>query len=240
VFSGAQVPENGRARFDHRKIERPTWKERLMNKEDRKTFRIVAAFFIAMAQLWPLAARAADSTVSKTEVAIFQPQVPTGARKSGNCWTDSIAVTRPGAWRCMVGNEIYDPCFSSAPLSKAVICGTDPAKGDRGFVLQLTKRLPAPSSDWKQGPRPWLVKLADGNTCEIETGTIAFVAGIEVPYGCSDSKECDDNGCPYMTGLTERFQPGKVWTGDKVAFKSNDKGLSLLSRKQVPIAAVWK
>jgi hypothetical protein len=43
-----------------------------------------------------------------------------------------------------------------------------------------------------------------------------------------------------MTGLTERFQRGKVWTGDKVAFKSNDKGLSLLSRKQVPIAAVWK
>jgi hypothetical protein len=139
-----------------------------------------------------------------------------------------------------VGNEIYDPCFSSAGLIDAVICDANPAKGSAGFILKLTKPLPKPSSQGPTYPRPWLVKLADKTTCEIQTGTIALVAGLEVPYDCSDSQECSDNGCPHMTGLTDKFKLGKAWMADKVTFKSSDKGLQMVSRKCVAVTAVWK
>jgi hypothetical protein len=140
----------------------------------------------------------------------------------------------------MIGNEIYDPCFSKLNLSDAVICGATPASGSSGFIVKLTKPLPKPPSHQPAHQRPWMVKLTDGSVCEIQTGTIAFVEGLDVPYGCSDSQKCGDSGCPYMTGLTGKFKRGEIWIADKVAFSSSSKGLKLLSRKQVPVAAVWK
>lgn len=197
---------------------------------------LVTALLIALV----FAQAAIAGPMERTEVTVFQPAVPSGPSRSGNCWTDSIAVSRPGAWRCTVGNEIYDPCFSNSRLTGAVICDANPAKRTPGFILKLTKPLPKPSSQTPAHPRPWLVKLADGSMCEIQTGTIAFVAGMDVPYGCSDSQKCNDHGCPYMTGLTDKFKRGKLWTADKVAFGSSDKGLKLLSRKPAAVKAVWK
>ena len=197
---------------------------------------LVAALLIPLAT----ALQAMAGPIEKTRVTVFQPPVPSGPSRRGKCWTDSIAVSRPGAWRCMAGNEIYDPCFSNSDLTSAVICDANPAKNSPGFILKLTKPLPEPSSHSPILPRPWLVKLADGSMCEIQTGTIAFVAGLEVPYGCSDSQKCNDNRCPHMTGLTDKFKPGKVWIADKVAFGSSDKGLKLLGRQSVAVTAVWK
>jgi hypothetical protein len=207
-----------------------------------KVSRAASSMLLMTALLIPLAfaQRAMAAPMEKTEVAVFQPAMPSGPSRGGDCWTDSIAVARPGAWRCMVGNEIHDPCFSNPGLTGAVICGANPAKGSSGFILKLTKALPKPSSEGPAHPRPWLVKLADGTLCEIQTGTIAQVDGIDVPYGCSDSHQCNDNGCPYMTGLSDQFKRGKVWIADKVAFGSSDKGLKLISRKPAAITAVWK
>jgi hypothetical protein len=191
--------------------------------------------------LFSVAVAGAESMpVQKTKVTLFQPAVPSGASRAGECWTDSIAVSRSGGWRCMVGNEIYDPCFSSSGLTGAVICDANPAKGTVGFILKLTKPLPKASSQGSTRPRPWLVKLAGGTTCDILTGTIPFVAGLEVPYGCSDSQQCGDQGCPRMTGLTDKFNQGKVWMADKVTFKSSAHGLELISRKPVAVSAVWR
>jgi hypothetical protein len=131
-----------------------------------------------------------SGTVKRIEVTKFQPAVPNGPERQGNCWTNSIAVTRSDAWRCMAGNQIYDPCFSSHSLKGAVICDANRATGTRGFTVKLTKPLPLRSPQAGGARRPWPFKLADGSTCEIRTGTIAFVAGLEVPYGCSDSSEC--------------------------------------------------
>jgi hypothetical protein len=178
--------------------------------------------------------------VHETKVTVFTPAVPVGRSRRGECWTDSIAVVRRGAYRCMLGNEIYDPCFTNLNLSDAVICGANPATGSKGFILNLTKPLPKPPAHESDQPRPWLIKLADGTTCEIQTGTIAFVAGLELPYGCSDSQKCDEKGCPYMTGLTAKFKRDKIWTADKVAFSSTAKGLKLLSRKSVVVNALWE
>jgi hypothetical protein len=208
---------------------------------DRVVFRNLLVFlFMVLVPSSAYAAGGGSTPVKETEVTVFQPAVPGGSSRSGECWTDSIAVSRSGAWRCMVGNEIYDPCFSNAGLTGAVICDANPARGSAGFILKLTKALPEPSSKGPAYPRPWLVKLADGATCEIETGTIALVAGLEVPYGCSDSQECGEKGCPYMTGLTDKFNRSKVWMADKVAFKSSNTGLELISRTSVAVTAVWK
>ncbi len=169
---------------------------------------------------------AASGPVQKTEVSVYQPAaVPKGPSHNGECWTDSIAVARSGVWRCIVDNEIHDPCFSSPGLTGAVICDADPARNTAGSVVKLTKPLPKPSTDEPPDSRPWLVKLTDGTICEIETGTTGMVNGIVIPYDCSDSRECNDSGCPYMTGLAEHFKRGKVWTATKIAYSSSDKGM---------------
>lgn len=181
---------------------------------------------MALVVVLALAQTSIAGPMQRTQVSIFQPAIPEGTPRSGECWTSSNAVVRPGAWRCMVGNGIYDPCFSTPRLSGAVICDANPATGAQGFVLKLTKPLPQSSPGVPSQPRPWLLRLADGSRCEILTGTIAFVAGLDVPYGCSDSQKCSDNGCPYMTGLTDKFKRGKVWIADKVAFNSGRTVLS--------------
>lgn len=211
-----------------------------MNRKRSRLYTILANF-----SMWILIALMSGSTlaagpVPKTDVMVFQPSVPGGPSRSGECWTDSIAVARTGVWRCMLGNEIYDPCFSNTDLRDGVICDADPAKNTRGFVVKLTKPLPKPSSNEPPDARPWLVKLEDGSICEIETGTISMVDNIAIPYDCSDSKPCNDSGCPYMTGLAEHFNRGKVWTATKIAYSSDANGLKMLSRKRVSVAAAWK
>ncbi len=94
----------------------------------------------------------AAGTVQKTAVSVFAPTAPKGPPRSGECWTDSIAVARSGVWRCMLGNEIHDPCFTSPGLKGAVICDADPARNNPGFIVKLTKPLPTPSSRGTAGP----------------------------------------------------------------------------------------
>jgi hypothetical protein len=70
-----------------------------------------------------------------TEVTIFRPPLPsTGGEQEGNCWTNSIAVNRSDAWRCMLGNRIYDPCFEATGQTRQVICGANPVKHKDGFA----------------------------------------------------------------------------------------------------------
>jgi hypothetical protein len=206
-----------------------------------RILRFVAVLLLLIASAIIVAADAASGPLQKTEVSVYQPAaVPQGPTQSGNCWTDSIAVARSGVWRCMVDNGIHDPCFSSRGLTDAVICDADPARNQAGFVLKLTKPLPKPSTDEPPDPRPWLVKLADGTICEIETGTTSMVNGTVIPYDCSDSRPCNDSGCPFMTGLAEHFKRGKVWTATKITYSSSAKGMKQISRKRVGVGAVWK
>jgi hypothetical protein len=203
--------------------------------------RIFSVLLLLIASAIIAAADAAAGPVKKTEVSVYQPAaVPQGPKQSGNCWTDSIAVARSGVWRCMVDNAIHDPCFSSPGLTNAVICDADPARNKAGFVLKLTKPLPQPSTDEPPDPRPWLAKLADGTICEMQTGTTSMVNGTAIPYDCSDSRQCTDSECPYMTGLAEHFKRGKVWTATKIAYSSSAKGMKQISRKRVTVAAVWQ
>jgi hypothetical protein len=176
----------------------------------------------------------------KTQVIIFSPSIPSGQSKPGYCWTDSIGVSRRGAWRCMKENEIFDPCLQVPGLTKAVVCDANPASNQRGFVMKLTKPLPKPSSE-PEVPRPWLLKLADGSVCEVETGTIAQVNGKDVPYDCSDSGKCDDNGnCARLTGVADSLQAGKLWRAEKLTYRATNGQIKLLKTQRMAVAKVWE
>ena len=95
----------------------------------------------------------------------------------GTCWTSSIASPRADAYRCMAGNEIYDPCFVIDP--KSVGCPTDLAI-DAGVVLNLVKQLPKPESP-SATPQAFAMVLQSGATCNRATGTVV----ADYPYYCS-------------------------------------------------------
>jgi hypothetical protein len=121
----------------------------------------------------------------------------------GYCWTSSIADARPDAWRCFLGNEIHDPCFSGG--AGFVLCpyGT-PDSGD-ALQLRLTKALPGgqanPPGDPTRRP-PWVIVTAGGAYCYRLTGTTGIVAGKTITYSCA--------GAASLAGIPNRTKP--VWT----------------------------
>jgi hypothetical protein len=107
-----------------------------------------------------------------------------GATAKGSCFAGSIGLPRPGSWRCLVGNELFDPCLESpAGTSAPLIC----VEGTRGIPLRLTKPLPKAMGN---GPEKhfyvWRLVLANGDVCERFTGTAAgVVQGQGLVYGCT-------------------------------------------------------
>ena len=109
----------------------------------------------------------------------------------GSCFAGSIGLPRPDAWRCMVGNEILDPCLESpkgdgVPLI-CVYAGT-------GIRLRLTRPLQA---KLRNSPEktffPWRLVLAGGDVCERFTGTAAgAVQGEGLVYGCTSGGTTTD------------------------------------------------
>lgn len=209
---------------------------------------IATALFLAVAVLAaPPDTSATNSNaapVAETKVVTYQPAVPSGPRRKGSCWTDSIAVLRKGAWRCMAGNMIYDPCFSIGSRRGTVVCGANPASDQRGFVMELAKPLPAVELPARVKPEPWIMLLADGTICEKMTGTMALVAGRPVPWGCDDRVRGADLGeHRSYSGIMGDPHRGKVWTVEKVRFRATSNTahpFQLLERKTVAIRTVWE
>ncbi|HTW89417.1 MAG TPA: hypothetical protein VMD75_15580 [Candidatus Binataceae bacterium] len=202
---------------------------------------IIAGIFGCRSQP-PPSGRSVDAPV-QTQVIVFNPPVPADVEDGGRCWTDSIAVSRQGVWRCMRENFIYDPCFGVSGQPRQVVCGADPAKGNHGFVLKLTEPLPVPASSGDRSPEPWLIELADGSICEAATGTMAAIDGESVRYPCSGPKP-EVGVQPIYTGLLGSMYPGKLWTADQVWFTvaPTDANLpfKLVKRETVAIRRLWE
>ena len=144
----------------------------------------------------------------------------------GSCFANAVGLGREDAYRCTVGNQIYDPCFvvDDAPT---VVCGANPATGEAGFVLELTEPLPEP--DPGNLSMSWLVELADGQVCGLMTGTVPGVGDRTAPYGCPDG-----------TYLFEDFQQDEVWMAEKAVIDLGDDGFVLVESEMVPIRTVWQ
>lgn len=213
-----------------------------------------------------LAVDAAEEVVAapiggRTEVIAYNPPVPGGPSRAGNCWTSSIAFPRADTWRCMIGNGIQDPCFSTSALSDGVICGANPATGATGFVLKLTKPLPAPDVHQPATPSPWIVQLAIGqgqipgpyglpppNTyCSRLTGTMPFVEGLAIPFSCWQAHvESQPKLGDTQIGLLDDIKPGPVWTATEVTFvvdptpAPNRPPFKLTGKKIIAFQKVWE
>ena len=68
------------------------------------------------------------------------PGYSIAGRISGYCWTSSNISSNPAAWRCMAGNNIYDPCFAPTHSTHVVYCMTGPSS-KKLLAMTLTKPL---------------------------------------------------------------------------------------------------
>jgi hypothetical protein len=104
--------------------------------------------------------------------------------QSGSCFTDSIASGEPDAFRCSVGNVLYDPCFADGSSGPGPVFCPNPQDPDSGTIINLTSSLPAPNSA-PGSVLPWLLVLADGHSCAAITGTVGTLGGKNGYYGCA-------------------------------------------------------
>jgi hypothetical protein len=171
--------------------------------------------------------------VSGTKIIRYAPALPSGTAQEGSCWTESIAVTRKGAWRCSVGNAISDPCFTVAGNSEQLVCGADPALREKGFALKLSKPLPK-SSSREQKAQPWIFQLSDGSICEAMTGTLSPVNGEPARWECAIHVR--DQVRPR--GLVTAITPGRIWMADK--FPHSAIGTEGAKAERIPVRTIWE
>jgi hypothetical protein len=100
----------------------------------------------------------------------------------GSCWTTSVADPVAGAFRCLSGNRIYDPCFAPPHPAQPLEVACVPAPWARAEVLRVTGALPTGRP--LDGGRPWALRLANGARCVAATGTVPEAAGVELGFHC--------------------------------------------------------
>lgn len=212
---------------------------------------VLAMFAIAVVSGFSAIA-SAKAVTTETRVIRFGPKVPERVTRKGHCWTESIADPARGAWRCMAGNEIYDPCFSVKGRTDRVVCGADPFQQSKPFLMELTaplKTAPAESISKSRPNRkpqlePWLIELGDGTRCGRMTGTLAVIDNEPVAFGCwKPTRKVEAHKGPEI-GLLGDFSRGKLWTVTEVVYefapsRNGRPPFKLLKRKRVAVKAVW-
>lgn len=181
----------------------------------------------------PTTATTADSAATswasgRTEVVVYEPFTPSGlasdvsatATKAGYCWTSSDATQRSDAFRCMSGNEIFDPSFSNPYGKSEVAC---PESGpSQLIVLDLTQPLPSVTGD-QSANTPWRFQLADGAICEIATGATATIDGMRLNGSCRDSASwvgsIDESNEPWSVLIEQQGSSQLVSTQIKEAWE---------------------
>jgi len=164
----------------------------------RGVSRVVAV--VALTVLLAVAASAVASPATKATVfhaftAAGAPSLPTKTA-SGYCWTGSLAAERGDAWRCFVGNEIHDPCFSSSAAHGIVLCPNEQLTSDT--EIHLTRPLPTAQADNGTPSihdRPWLIEVGPKCStspsptncirCEFAPGAQPSANGKRLNYECS-------------------------------------------------------
>lgn len=154
------------------------------------------------------AAGGQPGVVSATHVIAFHPSGVAGAPVKGNCWTESIALQRADAWRCMVGNFIFDPCFSATTHATSVICNAYPT---HPVGMRVTLASPLPTHSATHITRAWSLVLGDGTYCAAFTGTIGLYHGLPMYYGCTNRRNVV--GTP--------FAQGTIWYADIVTLNTS-------------------
>jgi len=177
--------------------------------------------------------------ITKTKIIKYVPPIPSEERE-GSCWTNSNIIRRSDVWRCMIGNEIFDPCYTVQDKT-TIVCGARPDnKEPSGFILKLTNPLPTP--DVAKGPSSSasMIELEDGTMCDFISGASGATDGVRnkrVGYSCRISSQ--------NIVIFGDIQPGKVWFAEKgvlVEQKTSDDMPPYLVKdlQKVKIRTVWQ
>ncbi|MCC6314583.1 MAG: hypothetical protein IT337_11295 [Thermomicrobiales bacterium] len=174
----------------------------------------------------PAASVADAGSLVRTQTRIFLPYGPNGVNSQLTVETETDAVCdvssaaspgRPDARRCITtDSQVLDPCFQnpfSAPgeAGAQLVCVNSPV-ATTATVVTLTESFaapaPTPGSERDLADElfrmPWVLELADGETCGAMTGATIGFAGLRVNYGCT--------GGGVLLGEPDRSGP--VWTVD--------------------------
>ncbi|MGA2418123.1 MAG: hypothetical protein ABSF55_02705 [Candidatus Staskawiczbacteria bacterium] len=174
-----------------------------------------------------------------TNIITFAPPatLPT-VQKNGKCFASSIAEPyRQDAFRCMIGNLIYDPCFSIAQKG-FVYCQVN-VDESTGFLMKLTQALPKVSVPAvMQDNWAWFLQLKDGTYCSPFTGTRPFYGSgpnAQVAYyGCNSNNK--DEQVVLLGDLTK----GDVWTAQEAILTKTGTAWTIQSTQRVDIDTVWQ
>lgn len=171
-----------------------------------------------------LIAAAPTAPPSATVVTVYRPWSSDTLRHgftvehslTGSCWTQSLTVDRPDAWRCAVQNDLWDPCFAPAPKPRVLACADSPFN-KRVMLLTLKKPLPAdhdPTTDWLQPKgEPWGLRLTDGDTCDFQAGATDAVNGERMNYECT--------GKGWIVGFPDRSK--SIWIAKKILWPNKSR-----------------
>lgn len=143
---------------------------------------------------WAPCKTASNAAVARTTETLFHPFTSSGSptirtrSKRGHCFTGSGATDRRDAWRCLSGNDLFDPCFSSPRAHGVVICPNVNVTG--GIELHLTRPLPEQFADTGspslRNP-PWDIQLANGRHFGFNSGMGTIVDGRRDNYFCGSA-----------------------------------------------------
>jgi hypothetical protein len=181
----------------------------------------------------------ASDKIKATKVIKYIPQIPLEKRE-GSCWTNSNIIQRSDVWRCMIGNEIFDPCYTVQDKT-TIVCDARPdIKKPSGFILKLTKPLPIP--DVAKGPSSSasMIELEDGTICDIISGASGATDGVRserISYSCRMNSQ--------NVVIFGELQLGTIWIAEKgilVEQKTRDDLPPFLVKnlQKVKIRTVWQ
>jgi hypothetical protein len=149
------------------------------------TVTLVAALFVAVPAL---------ASTTRTRAVVYQaftssgkPAYRVGRAFRGSCFRGAQSINRDDAWRCISGNALFDPCFSSTQAKGIVLCPSTPF-GSSVVEMRLTKRLPTGMAD-KHKPAssglPWAIETSTGFKCVMDTGATNAIGSTRANYGCT-------------------------------------------------------
>ena len=176
--------------------------------------------------------------ITKTKIIKYIPQIPT-AKREGFCWTNSNIIRRSDVWRCMIGNEIFDPCYTVQDKA-TIVCGARPDIKKSGFIIKLTKPLPTPDVAKGSSSSASMIELEDGTICDFISGASGATDGVRserVGYSCRIKGQ--------DVVIFDDLQPGTVWIAEKgilLEQKTSDDMPPFLVKnlQKVRIRTVWQ
>ena len=170
-----------------------------------------------------------DTPPAPTRVVRFTPpKADSGSARPGTCQR-SLVSDRIDAYRCVVAETTYDPCFATDGAG-VMLCGADPRDSSSGTIVTASPPPDSARGPRGEGLRAWFFELEDGSTCR----PLIFGGGREVDgmielYTCRFAPP----GSDAVLGEIDTRAP--VWTIPQAAL---NKRMPPLSIKQVVSAVV--